>query len=73
MEEVEEKQELAVVSDVPHLGQITINAVVYKQTPKGDFDPKAIWHDSFAINFQYDSVEKCVEDIKRRLETFKNE
>ena len=57
---------------IPHLGQITINAIVYKQTPSGQFDPKAVWHDSFSINLLEESPEKCIEELKRLITEFKD-
>lgn len=59
------------MSEVPHLGQMTVNAIVYKQLPDGNFHPEAVWHDSFAINFIEESPEACVEKIKKMIEEVK--
>ena len=55
----------------PHQGEITINAIVYKQMPDGNFHPQAVWHDAFAIRFVSDTPEKCVEEIKAIIEQIK--
>ncbi len=56
---------------IPHLGQITINAIVYKQLPDGQFHPEAVWHDSFAMNFLEDSADECVSKLKKMIEELK--
>lgn len=61
------------MSAVPHLGQITVNAIVYQQRPDGQYDPKAVWHDSFSINLVEDSPETAIEKIKQLIEVLKNE
>lgn len=58
---------------VPHLGQITVNAIVYQQRPDSQFDPKAVWHDSFSINMVEDTPEKAIEKLKKLIEVLKNE
>ena len=60
------------MAEVPHLGQITVNAIVYQQRSDGQFDPKAVWHDSFSINTVEDTPEKAIEKIKQLIEVLKN-
>ena len=57
--------------NVQHLGQITVNAIVYKQMPDGQFHPEAVWHDSFALNFTEDSAGACVEKVKQIIAEIK--
>ena len=65
--------EVAEEISVPHLGQITVNAIVYKQSKDGSFHPQAVWHDSFSINLVEDSPEKCIEELKKKIGALKNE
>ena len=60
------------MAEVPHLGQITVNAIVYQQRADGQFDPKAVWHDSFSINLVEDTPEKAINKIKELIEVLKN-
>ena len=60
------------MSEVPHLGQITVNAIVYEQNKDGSFHPKAVWHDGFSINLVADNAEKAIEEIKQKIEGIKN-
>jgi hypothetical protein len=57
--------------EVPHLGQVTINAVVYKQMSNGQFHPEAVWHDSFALNFLEEDADKCIAKLKKLIEEMK--
>lgn len=58
---------------VPHLGQITVNAIVYQQRPDGQFDPKAVWHDSFSINMVEETPEEAIKKLQQLIEVLKNE
>jgi hypothetical protein len=55
----------------PHQGEITINAIVYRQMPDGNFHPGAVWHDAFAIRLLSDTPEACIEEIKELIEKIK--
>jgi hypothetical protein len=61
------------IKQLPHLGQITINAIVYKQLPDGNFHPEAVWYDSFAVNFIENSSNDCIEKIKSIIGDLKND
>lgn len=56
---------------IPHLGQLSVNAIVYKHLPDGQFHPEAVWYDSFQVNFLEDSPDKCIEVVKKMIEEFK--
>jgi hypothetical protein len=65
---MEEKQEeVRPPKQNPHQGEITVNAIVYKQLSNGTFSPEAVWHDSFAIRFVSDTPDKCIEELKTML------
>lgn len=55
----------------PHQGEITINAIVYAQMSDGNFHPKAVWHDAFAIRLLSDTPEKCIEEVKEIIRKIK--
>lgn len=56
---------------IPHLGQITVQAIVMKQMPNGQFSPEAVWNDSFSINLVSESADESIKEIKRLIEVLK--
>ncbi len=60
----EVKQESQPPKQNPHQGELTINAIVYAQMPDGNFNPRAVWHDAFAIRFVSETPEACIEEVK---------
>lgn len=60
------------MNEVKHMGQITINAVVYEQMPDGTFNPRAVWHDAFAMDFLNNNSTDCITELKSIIEELKN-
>lgn len=58
--------------EIPHSGQLTINAIVYKQLPDGQFSPQAVWHDAIQIGFIEETPAKCIDKIKEIIQEIKD-
>jgi len=58
--------------EVPHMGQMTVNAIVYKQLPDGQFSPQAVWHDAFQVSFVEETPDECIKKIKEIIEELKS-
>lgn len=61
------------MENIPHLGQISVHAIVYKQLPDGSFHPESVWFDSFSLNLLESSGKECIDKIKAKLEDLKND
>lgn len=56
---------------IPHIGLVTIQAIVHKQLPKGQFSPEAVFFESFSLGLEGSTKEECVADLKKKLEEIK--
>lgn len=60
-------------SKVPHIGIITLNAVVHKVMPDGNMHPAAVHNESFSIGITEKTEEDCVELLKQKIKEVKEQ
>ncbi len=60
------------VKNIPHIAQITVNAIVNQQLPDGKYHPRAVYNDAFAISLTGNNAEECIEKLKEKMEKIKN-
>lgn len=55
----------------PHMGQITVQAVIYKQRPDGQFSPETVWFDTFKMEFLGKTAEECRQEMDEKVKAIK--
>lgn len=56
----------------PHIGLITIQAIVNQQLPNNQYHPRAVYSDSFSIKLYGNSKEECMALLIERLGKLKD-
>lgn len=58
---------------IPHVGLVTVQAIVHKQLPNGQFSPESVFFETFSLGLEGSTKEECTAELKKKLEQMKEQ